>query len=113
MAVSGDLCVTATPASTETGSCRPQVDLFHSTRPASRWTSSCAIWMHSSKPETTAAPPDLNPFLPETGEIRRLTLVELIKVDLEYRWLSRGCPKRISEYFAEFPELSKTSFRAT
>ena len=41
----------------------------------------------------------------ESGEIRRLTLVELIKVDLEYRWLSRGCPKRISEYFAEFPEL--------
>ena len=55
--------------------------------------------------ETTAAPPDLKPFLPESGEIRRLTLVELIKVDLEYRWLSRGCPKRISEYFAEFPEL--------
>jgi serine/threonine protein kinase len=55
--------------------------------------------------ETGAGPPDLKPFLPEAGEIRRLTLVELIKVDLEYRWLSRGCPKRISEYFAEFPEL--------
>jgi serine/threonine protein kinase len=51
------------------------------------------------------SPPDLKPFLPQAGEIRRLTLVELIKVDLEYRWLSRDCPKRISEYFAEFPEL--------
>jgi serine/threonine protein kinase/uncharacterized membrane protein len=55
--------------------------------------------------EAAAGPPDLGPFLPDGGEIRRLTLVELIKVDLEYRWLSRGCPKRISEYFTEFPEL--------
>jgi eukaryotic-like serine/threonine-protein kinase len=55
--------------------------------------------------ETADAPPDLKPFLPEAGEPRRLTLLELIKVDLEYRWLSRGCPKRIAEYFAEFPEL--------
>ncbi|HET6324996.1 MAG TPA: serine/threonine-protein kinase [Planctomycetaceae bacterium] len=55
--------------------------------------------------ESTTSPPDLKPFLPAAGEIRRLTLVELIKVDLEYRWLSRDCPKRISEYFTEFPEL--------
>jgi len=55
--------------------------------------------------ESAATPPDLKPFLPDSGEIRRLTLVELIKVDLEYRWLSRGCPKRVLEYFAEFPEL--------
>ena len=54
---------------------------------------------------TGASPPDLNPFLPDGGEVRRLTLIELIKVDLEYRWLSRCCPKRLSEYFAEFPEL--------
>jgi serine/threonine protein kinase len=58
--------------------------------------------------ESATAPPDLNPFLPQAGEIRRLTLVELIKVDLEYRWLSRGCPKRILEYFTEFPELAQT-----
>ena len=57
--------------------------------------------------ESSTAPPDLGPFLPESGEIRRLTLVELIKVDLEYRWLNRGCPKRLSEYFAEFPELGE------
>ncbi|HXY33320.1 MAG TPA: serine/threonine-protein kinase [Planctomycetaceae bacterium] len=55
--------------------------------------------------EASAAPPDLKAYLPEAGEIRRLTLIELIKVDLEYRWLSRNCPKRLSEYLAEFPEL--------
>ena len=55
--------------------------------------------------EAAEDPPDLKPFLPDSGEPRRLTLVELIKVDLEYRWISRRCPKRITEYFAEFPEL--------
>jgi len=38
--------------------------------------------------EASPTPPDLNPHLPQAGEIRRLTLIELIKVDLEYRWLS-------------------------
>jgi eukaryotic-like serine/threonine-protein kinase len=56
--------------------------------------------------ESSTAPPDLKSFLPAAGEIRRLTLVELIKVDLEYRWLSRSCPKRLTEYLAEFPELA-------
>ncbi len=55
--------------------------------------------------ENSPTPPDLNPHLPQAGEIRRLTLIELIKVDLEYRWLSRKCPKRLPEYIAEFPEL--------
>ena len=55
--------------------------------------------------EASPMPPDLNPHLPQAGEIRRLTLIELIKVDLEYRWLSRGCPKRLPEYVAEFAEL--------
>ncbi len=55
--------------------------------------------------ESADAPPDLKPFLPDSGEPRRLTLVELIKVDLEYRWIARRFPKRIAEYFAEFPEL--------
>ena len=57
--------------------------------------------------EEATAPPELGPFLPEAGEIRRLTLVELIKVDLEYRWLNRGCPKRLTEYLAELPELAQ------
>lgn len=57
--------------------------------------------------ESSAAPPDLKTFLPETGEIRRLTLVELIKVDLEYRWLNKSCPKRLAEYLVEFAELGQ------
>jgi eukaryotic-like serine/threonine-protein kinase len=57
--------------------------------------------------EASTAPPDLKTFLPEAGEIRRLTLVELVKVDLEYRWLNRGCPKRLAEYLAEFAELAQ------
>ena len=57
--------------------------------------------------EESTAPPDLKTFLPEAGEIRRLTLVELIKVDLEYRWLNKGCPKRLAEYLAEFAELAQ------
>jgi eukaryotic-like serine/threonine-protein kinase len=58
--------------------------------------------------EASTDPPDLKTFLPEAGEIRRLTLVELIKVDLEYRWLNRrGGPKRLADYLAEFPELSQ------
>jgi eukaryotic-like serine/threonine-protein kinase len=55
--------------------------------------------------EKSPDPPDLKPFLPGRGEIRLLTLIELIKVDLEYRWLSRDCPKRLADYLAEFPEL--------
>ncbi len=32
--------------------------------------------------EGAGTPPEIGPFLPEAGEIRRLALVELIKVDL-------------------------------
>ncbi len=60
--------------------------------------------------ESSTSPPALATFLPPAGEIRRLTLVELIKIDLEYRWLSRNCPKRIFEYLAEFPELARDRF---
>ncbi|QDU41080.1 Serine/threonine-protein kinase PrkC [Maioricimonas rarisocia] len=49
--------------------------------------------------------PVLSQFLPADEELRRLTLVELIKVDLEYRWLQRDLPKRLTEYIADHPEL--------
>ena len=38
--------------------------------------------------------------------MRRLLLVELIKVDLEYRW-GQGLEKRVSEYVVDFPELAE------
>jgi serine/threonine protein kinase len=52
-------------------------------------------------------PPRLAEFVPEQGECRRLALVELIKIDLEYRWGERNIPKRLGEYAAEFPELAE------
>lgn len=54
---------------------------------------------------TAQAPPDLARFLPDAPEFRRLCLVELIKVDLEYRWLRYNFPKRLADYTAEFVEL--------
>ena len=52
-----------------------------------------------------AGPTPLAEHLPaEPPELRRLTLVELIKVDLEQRQ-NRKLPRPIDEYMAEFPEL--------
>jgi serine/threonine protein kinase len=53
-------------------------------------------------------PPDLAAFLPDAGDpVRRVLLVELVKVDLEQRWLHHGLPKPVEEYAAEFPELGE------
>jgi eukaryotic-like serine/threonine-protein kinase len=49
--------------------------------------------------------PDIGEYLPADGGMRRMLLVELIKVDLEYRW-NNGLEKRVHEYVAEFPELA-------
>jgi serine/threonine protein kinase len=49
--------------------------------------------------------PAVRDYLPaEPPDLRLLTLVELIKLDLEYRWQS-GLRKTLPEYLAEFPEL--------
>ncbi|WP_245721477.1 hypothetical protein [Nocardia crassostreae] len=37
--------------------------------------------------EAAGAPPELAEFLPAAPELRRLCLIELIRVDLEYRWI--------------------------
>lgn len=50
-------------------------------------------------------PPGIAEFLPSGGGMRRLLLIELIKVDLEYRW-GQGLAKRVQEYVADFPELA-------
>ncbi|MET7768493.1 serine/threonine-protein kinase [Nocardia sp. NPDC005366] len=55
--------------------------------------------------DARGTPPDLAGYLPEAPEFRRLCLVELIKVDLEYRWLRYDHPKRLTDYLAEFAEL--------
>src|SRR5262245_28002508 len=54
--------------------------------------------------EAARQPPQLAGFLPEKSSLRLLALGELIKADLEYRWLRFNHPKRITEYRAEFQE---------
>jgi eukaryotic-like serine/threonine-protein kinase len=52
-----------------------------------------------------AGPPDLGPFLPSgPPNVRRLTLVELIKFDMEQR-LQKGDDQPLEQYFVQFPEL--------
>ena len=56
--------------------------------------------------EVASEPPDLSKFLVEQNSVvRRLTLIELIKVDLEYRQ-ARKSPRRLEAYFDDFPELA-------
>jgi serine/threonine protein kinase len=56
--------------------------------------------------EQADEPPTLRDYLPpDPLPVRRMTLVELIKVDLEYRWVHRRTPRTIEEYVKEFPDL--------
>ncbi|WP_430330688.1 serine/threonine-protein kinase [Rhodococcus sp. ACT016] len=59
--------------------------------------------------ETAGVPPDIESFLPgglRVGDaLRRAAIVELVKVDLEYRLLHADLPKPLAEYRGEFPEL--------
>jgi len=56
--------------------------------------------------ESSETAPLLADFLPPgSPAVRRLLAVELVKVDLEYRWNQRRIPKRLEEYAAELPEL--------
>src|SRR5581483_5957927 len=57
--------------------------------------------------ETGGAPPEIGPLLPaEPPSVRRLVLVELIKLDLDNR-LQRGLARPLEEYLQEFPELAE------
>ena len=52
-------------------------------------------------------PPRLADFAPaDPAELRRLALVELIKLDLEYRPEAGHSRRSIEEYCQEFPELA-------
>jgi serine/threonine protein kinase len=60
-----------------------------------------AAWQEADEP------PDVADFLPAgPPALRRLTLVELVKVDLEHRWNGRRWPKTVEQYAQEFPELA-------
>lgn len=51
--------------------------------------------------------PELADYLPAAGPVRRLALVELIKIDLEFNWLGEGSPRYIDDYRTAFPELDE------
>lgn len=56
--------------------------------------------------EEGGQPPRLGEFLPpQPPALRRMALVELIKVDLESRWRQPAWRKPLEEYLDEFPEL--------
>jgi serine/threonine protein kinase len=50
-------------------------------------------------------PPPLAAYLPDSPAIRRVSLIELIKVDLANRWGRGKAPKRLADYVEELPEL--------
>ncbi len=55
--------------------------------------------------DSETEPPDPGRFLPAGEPIRGLVLVELLKVDLEYR-LERGVSVSLEQYLERFPELN-------
>lgn len=58
--------------------------------------------------ERGGSPPDIDSFLPPVGLLRRQVLIELIKVDLEYRWLIHHSPRHMEQYLERFPELGQS-----
>jgi serine/threonine protein kinase len=69
--------------------------------------SECLDAFVSAWQQSGESPPVLADFLPASpAALRRMALVEAIKVDLEYRWQQQGWPKTVEQYVAEFPELS-------
>ncbi|AEF40391.1 serine/threonine-protein kinase [Hoyosella subflava] len=62
--------------------------------------------------ESQRQPPELRRFVSASPELRRLSLIELIKVDLHFRWLEFHQPKRLSAYVEEFPELQSAPLPA-
>ncbi len=56
--------------------------------------------------DASDSPPELRAFLPGAPpELRRLALVELIKLDLERRWTNAAWRKPLEQYLEDFPEL--------
>ena len=62
----------------------------------------CVEW------EDHKTPPNLKEFVPpENSPTRRLTLIELVKVDLEQRWTHKTDPKSVEQYLDQWPELKE------
>ncbi len=58
--------------------------------------------------ETTGTPPSIAEHLAgSTLAARKMTAVELIKIDLEYRWLQHKQPRLLEDYLREFDFLAE------
>jgi len=66
-----------------------------------------AAWEQSDE-----APPVSDHINDLSGFVRRLTLIELIKVDLEQRWTRNRTPLTVEDYANRFPDLSITTMPA-
>ncbi len=66
-----------------------------------------AVARFASAWESSSSAPDLVAYLPASPALRRVTLIELVKVDLENRWLRGDHPKRLGQYCEELPELRR------
>src|SRR3546814_8397811 len=55
--------------------------------------------------EAGRTPSDLSEYLPDPAKIRRGALIELVGIEMEYRWLKNDGPKRLTESCPEYPEL--------
>ncbi|MEU6585478.1 serine/threonine-protein kinase [Nocardia sp. NPDC046763] len=71
----------------------------------SRTALAAAVARFSQAWAASGCPPDLSAYLPEADADRRAVLVELIKVDLENRWVRHHFPKRLAEYCEQYAEL--------
>jgi len=56
--------------------------------------------------ESEQAPPRIVDYLPADPALRKIALIEIIKTDLEYRWVQHNLPKRLHEYRSEHAELA-------
>ncbi len=64
------------------------------------------VWESGGEPPTVA-----EHLVGLTLPLLRMTAIELIKVDLEYRWLKIRAPRPIEDYLAEF-RFSATTCRS-
>lgn len=78
----------------------------HGQRTSTRSVLASVVARFAREWETASAPPDLSAHLPDVPALRRISLIELIKVDLAYRWWRNDDPQRLAAYCAEFPELA-------
>ncbi|HQU42789.1 MAG TPA: serine/threonine-protein kinase [Pirellulales bacterium] len=57
--------------------------------------------------DESANPPAVADFLPQAGDaVRRLVLLELVKLDLNRRWPKPKARRLVEQYLADFPDLS-------